>query len=230
VKKVLLSVLFAAVLVLSLAAPVFAENPGSQVFYLYSANMTDAWGNTELYMSSTQALPANSSTNIASGASEMWIADKAAQADVTYPNDNWAIRFGTDVNWGTDVNGESNFKVDIGYWDGTDFTVLAMDSSPVWYMNHYESQFQGVPDDGQTIPEGTYLAVVVYNNSASDHPILTGYKFKINGSSYYSCLTSPQSDPGYPLPEIGAIILLGGGLAGLGGFMIIRRKKAVIAV
>jgi hypothetical protein len=219
-KKILFSVLFAAMLILSLAAPVFAADPGSQVFYLYSDTMNDKWGNAELYMSSTNLFPTGS-TNIPAGESRMWIADKVAQADVTYPNDNWVIRFGTDQDWG-----DGGFSVDIGYWDGSTFTQLAMDKSPLWFNNYYESQFQGVPEEGQTIYEDTYLAVVVYNNSGSDHSIFTGYKFTDNGSTYYSCVASPQSDPGYPLPELGAVILLGGGLAGLAGYMIVRRRKA----
>jgi hypothetical protein len=234
-KRILLSVLIVAALVLALAAPAFADDPpnNSQVWYLNSNTMNDKWGNSELYMSTTGT--PNGSINVPQGASKMWIADKVALADVTFPNDQWAIRFGTDASWGwtyDPANGMpvSNFKVEIGYWDGASFTVFAMDSNPVWYSSHYESQFQAVPELGQTIPQDTYLAVVVTNLNGTAHPIYTGYQIKTNGSYYFSCLTSPQTDPGYPLPELGAIILLGGGLLGLGGFMIVRRRKASQAV
>jgi hypothetical protein len=197
---------------------------GSSIWYLYSDSMTDKWGNTELYMSRT--LFPDGSTNVPAGGSQMWIADEIAQSNVTFPNDNWIIRFGTDEEWGNNQAGGPNFTVDIGYWDGSTFTTMAMVSTPVWYNGYYENQFQVVPEEGQTIPKDTYMAVVVNNGDDSDHPIFTGYKYTVNGDAYYSCVATPQSDPGYPLPEIGAVILLGGGLAGLAGYMLIRRRKA----
>jgi hypothetical protein len=41
---------------------------------------------------------------------------------------------------------------------------------------------------------------------------------------------SPESDPGYPLPEIAAGILLGGGLIGLISFVVIQKKKSSAAI
>ena len=221
-KKVILSILFAAVLVLALAVPAFATappppTPHSQIWYLYDATMANKWGNTNLYMSTT-GTPVNS-VNVLAGTSKMWVADKIAQANVTFPNDNWVIRFGTDKDWGK-TSSIANFQVDIGYWGKNPaypsgpmfiFTTLAMSKSPVWFNNHYEAEFQAVPPGGQVVPKNTYLAVVVHNNSGADHPIYTGFKiYKQDGSwsYYYSCVTSPQSDPGYPLPELATGILL----------------------
>jgi hypothetical protein len=70
------------------------------------------------------------------------------------------------------------------------------------------------------IPEGCYLALELKNTSTQAHYILTGE----GGKS--SCLRSPQTDPGYPLPEIAAGVLLAAGLAGLGAFIIVRRRRA----
>ena len=207
----------------------------SQVWYLYNTTANDKWGNSELYMSTTGA--PSGSVGIPAGTNKMWIADKIALADVTFPNDMWAIRFATDQDWGASDNG-GNFRTEIGYWglnpaypSGPQyiFTVLAMDSSGVWADGYYECEFKGVPDAGQTIPVGTYLAVVVYNNGGVGHPIYTGYQINPpKGSYYYSCITSPQSDPGYPLPELATGILLGAGILGLGGFMIIRHRKLAV--
>ena len=185
---------------------------------------TDRWGNSELYMSTTGA--PSGSVGIPAGTNKMWIADKIALADVTFPNDMWAIRFATDQDWGQTASVD-NFRTEIGYWDASGFTVLAMDSSGVWTDGYYECEFKGVPDAGQTIPVGTYLAVVVYNDSGVGHPIYTGYQIDPpTGSYYYSCLASPQSDPGYPLPELATGILLGAGILGLGGFMVIRHRRS----
>jgi LPXTG-motif cell wall-anchored protein len=64
---------------------------------------------------------------------------------------------------------------------------------------------------------GDYLALRVFNSSSS-----TPYTVVTDGNSW---LSSPATDPGYPLPEMSALILLGIGLAGLGGYILVRRKK-----
>jgi hypothetical protein len=234
-KRMILALSVVLVLCLLLAVPAAAAGPHSRIWYLYNTNMTDKWGNSELMMSTTGT--PTGQVNVPAGTSKMWISDKIALANVAFPNDSWAIRFGTDADWGK-TGAVPNFKCDIGYWDGTVFTILPMGGiSPVFYAGYYEMQFQSVPSVGQTVPINTYLAVVVTNNSpvgtnalAGLHPIYTGQELADQSptgkSFYYSCLTSPQSDPGYPLPELAAGILLGAGILGLGGFMIIRRRKA----
>jgi hypothetical protein len=226
-KRILLALAVVLVLCMVLAVPAMASDPsskGSKVWYLYSTTMNDKWSNPELYMS-TSMTPSGSET-VAAGTSKMWIADQIALADVTYPNDAWAVRFGTDANWGG--SSMPNFEVKIGYWSNTGFTELPMNATPVFYAGYYEMEFQSVPAVGQTIPVNTYLAVKVTNHSNNDHPIYTGKWIPDSApnSRYFSCLTSPQSDPGYPLPELAAGILLGAGVLGLGGFMLVRRKKA----
>jgi hypothetical protein len=211
------------------SGPIIKKNPHSQVWYLYNDTLTDKWTNTELFMSTTGN--PTGSVDIAAGSAKMWIANKIALSDVTFPNDAWVIRFGTDADWNLGSKGD-NFKAEIGYW-GKDssnnvvFTPLPMSYiTPVFYAGYYEMQFQSVATGGQTIPKDTYLAVKVTNSSSSMHPIYTGKWIPdTTGSQYYSCVTSPESDPGYPVPELGAGILLGAGLLGLGGFFLIRRRK-----
>jgi len=58
---------------------------------------------------------------------------------------------------------------------------------------------------GGTVKEGDYLALEVLNNDTVGHDITT------DGSS---SLSSPSTDPGYPLPEMSAVILLSFGLQG----------------
>jgi hypothetical protein len=227
-KKFVLVLSIVLVLCLALAVPAAAAGPHSKIWYLFDTTMNNSLGTPQLYMSTTGS--PTGEVMISPGATKMWISDKVALANVTFPNDAWTIRFGTDMDWGP-----GNFVAEIGYWNGTIFTVLPMVGTPVFYANHYEMQFKAVPSIGQTIPVNTYLAVTVFNNSpagtnglAGIHPIYTGtWLPDRTGSQYFSCLTSPQSDPGYPLPELGAGILLAAGILGLGGFIIVHRRKAV---
>jgi hypothetical protein len=230
-KRILLALAVVLVLCLVLAIPAAASGPGPRTWYLYNTTQNDKWGNPELYMSTS--MTPSGSVAVAAGTSKMWIADQIALADVTFPNDAWAIRFGTDADWGNGDASIPNFDAQIGYWNGTVFTALPIgDNSPVYSMGYYEKQFRSVPPTGQTIPVNTYLAVVLTNHSNLNHPIYTGKWIPDTApnSQYFSCLLSPQSDPGYPLPELAAGILLGAGVLGLGGFMLIRRKKAAHTV
>jgi hypothetical protein len=165
----------------------------------------------------------------------MWVADQIALADVAFPNDAWVIRLATDSNWAYEMTAE------IGYWNGDVFTPLPVNTQFNNYDNNFAVEIEFVPVGGQVIPEGTYLAFRLGFNSSNNgfvpetvgdvesHEIYTGKQLETpNGSYYYSCVTSPQSDPGYPLPELAAGVLLGAGLLAIGGFMFIRRKHAAV--
>jgi hypothetical protein len=151
-------------------------------------------------------------------------ADQIALANVTFPNDAWAIRLATDSDWRQFMNAQ------IGYWDGSNFTPLPVSTQFNGYdPTNFIAEIEFVPAGGQTIPANTYLAFRIINTDQVSHDIYTGLQIPPDdGDYYYSCVTSPQSDPGYPLPELAAGILLGAGVLGVGGFMLIRRRKAAV--
>jgi hypothetical protein len=158
--------------------------------------------------------------SIRSGDTLTWIADEAAESGVTFPSGAWKIEIATEADWGT--NG-SNCLATFGMWNGsvyTPFTTLNLvsvgwSSGSVAYNFKLDKQLGSM-----TIPTGSFLAVQITNNDSKKHTIYTDETEKA------SCVTSPQTDPGYPLPELAAVVLLGTGLLGLALFVFIRRKKA----
>jgi hypothetical protein len=154
-----------------------------------------------------------------SGNSLFWISDEAAGADVTFSSGAWKIELATESDWGTDGD---KCVVSFGEWDGANYSAFATFElvSVSWSDSGNEYIFKLEKQSGsKTIYENKYLAVQITNNDSKGHTIYTAEGDKA------SCVTSPQTDPGYPLPEIAAGILLGGGLIGLGSYVVIRRKR-----
>jgi hypothetical protein len=157
--------------------------------------------------------------NFTSGQTIVWIADQVAQTDVTFTSGGWKVELITDSDWGV---GGDQCTVAIGYWDGifnplatytkiSDYDVDFAGNKTIFKLNKQLSSIK--------IPVGTYLALEVTDDDG-DHIVYTGE------GDLASCLTSPQTDPGYPLPELASAILFGLGLSGLAVYIVIRRKKA----
>jgi hypothetical protein len=163
---------------------------------------------------------------IPAGTSRVFIADEMAGADVTYPEGVWVLFLSTDQDWGT---GGDACDIEIGYYTpGAGFISL----TPAPTLKSSGQSFGAIPDawavlgerlvqaDSITIPDDTYLALQVTNNSAETRVINTGE------GKFNSYLRSPETDPGYPLPETAAAVLMFAGLLGLGGYILIKRRKA----
>ena len=150
------------------------------------------------------------SLSIANGASQLWLADEAAQADVTFPGGAWIVVLDTPQDW------SSSCQAEVGYVDSllafTKFNTYTGAKTYLAGIMTVEVQLNSV-----TVPTGKYLAIKVGNSSGQQQTVVT------TGASH---VTSPTTDPGYPLPELAAGILLGAGLVGLGGFMVVRKKAA----
>jgi Tol biopolymer transport system component len=132
----------------------------------------------------------------------IWISDEASDHGVTFSGD-WTVNL--------EVTYLGDWTIRLGEWDG---------STAFNEFNHVRTE----PDDhgiinltfnaSGTVPKGHYLALKIETNAGAT--VLT------TGDSY---LVSPTNDPGYPLPEIPSISLLAIGLAGIGGFLLIKRSR-----
>lgn len=146
---------------------------------------------------------------------EIWLADQYAEVDVPFPSGSWVVELRTGEDWGT--NG-IDYEIAVGSWD--------TDGSGSWSAFSTNNQGTIDWDSGQnilvvelqtgsmTVYEDDYLALKITNNTGSSHTVYTDGR---------SSLRSPDTDPGYPLPEIIGAILLSTGLVAVGGYM--GRKK-----
>jgi len=225
-KKVLLLGLSIIALISSLligATAAASAAGGAQVWQLDSETTTPGYQMEKNYGPGDNGQ--TGSVSIASSASLIWIADEAALTDVTFAADgSWKFELSTDSVW-TDASA-SGLGLTIGEWDGTTYTPFSSlysllsvtwDTAAGKYIITIKGQ-----SSSETVYLNNYLALEITNNDAVSHTIYTGE------GNEATCLTSPENDPGYPLPEIAAGILLGGGLIGLA--IIVMRKKQAAAI
>jgi len=196
-------------------------NPGAQVWQLDSENTTPGH-----QLEKNNGPGDDGQTGkvwVPSYGSKVWIADQAAEVDVTFAADgSWKIDLVTDTPW-IDENA-SGCDIRIGQWDGTQFTFFSSvftmvsvtwDSSIGKYIFVLKGQ-----SFAETVDQGNYLAIQISNTDDIGHYIHTGE------GDEASTLTSPLNDPGYPIPELSSGILAGLGLTGLAVFIVIKRRKA----
>ncbi len=202
--------LLAAVLLLSTTI-IASATTASQLWYLditchpaAGKVMEKAWGAQSGWV------------QVLAGDHPMWLAENAAQCDVTFPSGAWVVELRTDSDWGS---GGDNCDVTVGGWD----------TASGWYDISTTTESTVVWDSGQnilkvelqtgsaTIYKDDYLALKIENNDSASHTVYTD-----GGSS----VRSPDTDPGYPIPELPVAILLGLGLVGLAGYLGIREYRA----
>jgi hypothetical protein len=156
---------------------------------------------------------------INNGASIIWFSQEAAVPldGVTFPacepDNAWSIQLKT-TNWKLTCD----VVVGIGDPSGSFMAFLDQSISSRSYSSSGGILEVKVTLGSQTVPQGSYLAVMVTNKSGSAKTITTA-----GGVSYFA---SPDSDPGYPLPEIATGLMLGLGLSGLVAYVLIKRKKS----
>jgi len=142
---------------------------------------------------------------------QIWRANEEA-VNVGFPANTW-----TGVITLDDAStSNETFAVEVGRYVDTTFTSYGSQTFSE-YGDDKTHSFS-ISAGGFTVPETKYLALRITNPAGSDNLVV---KTGLN----YSYLTSGASDPGYPVPELPTIILLGAGLACLGGYIIFMRRK-----
>jgi hypothetical protein len=237
-KRLILALGIVLVMVLTLVAPAFSSyNPDDgpydkfhgQTWYLFHAqDINNQYVDGHPYIAQRNVVPnadppelgslcdSNLYFVFSSGQKIEFYADESANADVSFNGGSWllnlAVKGNSNPDWGDNISGR------IGYYNGANPTWLGTFDK----MNDSRTTGSWVEINANptTIPEGCYLVVELTNNGPTKNILQS------DGTN----LNSPQTDAGYPLPEIAAGIMLGGGLLGLGGFVWIRRKKSATVI
>ena len=189
----ILVILLALFSILLAASAIFAA---SQTWYL--------WNDLQL----RTANPTGGSTVTVDSVGVTWQSEQSAQGDVTFGPGDWTGDIG--LQSGSPQN--HNIMVQIGYVQGSTFNPQgAAVETPA--SGHFT--IQDVP--GFTIPNGSYLAVYIYDDDTTPVALQTG-----SGGSW---VTTPDTAPDFPLPELATSILFAGGTGGLGAFIWWRQRR-----
>jgi len=150
---------------------------------------------------------------VSDGSSTIWKADEPATVDVGFTKGTWT---GMIMLSEAFANGET-FTVEVGSYDGATFTSAGSQTSTgaadktTFSLDISATVFDISKDD--------YLALNITNPSdgSADLVVKTGC-----GNSY---VISPETDPGYPVPELSTLILFSTGLLALAGYVLLTKRR-----
>lgn len=185
--------------------------PQNGTFTVGSARAWYLHNDTKMYKGN-MSKPEDTLT-ILNGSSINWTANEAATVDVEFPADYW-------TGWlklNTPFADTENFTVAVGSYNTTTSNFTAAGTQN-FSGDGFKTAFSlNISADKFTVPKDNHLALNVTNPPAgsADLVIMTG-----GGNSF---ITSPETDPGYPVPELNSIILFSVGLLALAVYILRTR-------
>lgn len=141
----------------------------------------------------------------------IWYANEES-AGMTFPGGTWNLYFSVDEP----ITAQKSFEVYIGYGDGSG-TFTSRGQITISGEGGKYTYDEDLVLPSFTVSSGDYLAMKVQNTSSIGI-------IKVETGQNHTYINSPSTDPGYPVPELTTIILLGSGLTALACYLIFRRR------
>lgn len=197
-------------------------SPGQQVWYFTEALNTtvnapyanDGWDHDkDLVMNKTK--PVEGASCQLNGQKGLWFyATTGAQTDLNFGDKNWTAKIYTS-NPGDKAGNTTNVDICKISSDGA-VTVIASGSALlVDGTTEYTITCMDNSSNEQSFTTDDWLGVRVSWSGPGTKTILIYYNPNSSGNDKDSYIISPDSDPGYPIPELNTLVLLSIGLIAL---------------
>jgi len=200
---------------------------GQQMWYFSTDTVTGpTWDGATYNISMTKGVEGGDNKITLAKGERVWIyADQVAESNVSFPVGIWNVSY-----WVKATNSGDSTKQITTRLQGINATGEKLSLSP-YAQGHYnikspqnlEEVTESLnPTETFTIPEGGRFAIeVLWADGATGN-----LEIHCNPSGKHaSDVTSPSSDPGYPIPELPTILLFGVGLLVIVGYVELRRKR-----
>ena len=200
---------------------------GQQMWYFSTDTVTGpTWDGATYNINMTKGVEGgDDKITLAKGERVWFYADQVAESNVSFPADTWNVSY-----WVKATNPGDSGKQITTRLQGINSTGAKLSGSP-YAQGHYnikspqnlEEVTESLNPTGTfTIPEGGRFAIeVLWTGDATGN-----LEIYCNPSGKHaSDVTSPSSDPGYPIPELPTILLFGVGLLVIAGYVELRRKR-----
>jgi len=147
-----------------------------------------------------------------------WYAEYAVQCNLTFPaGGDWIVRVDHEKKsgwtWYADLYKVASNGIATSFASGT--APASNTESGVTTITCHQDAMQTF-----NIANGDRLAIRIKHNCSTEE--VTTYFYK---DTHLSNLTSPSTDPGYPVPELSTLILFSTGLLALAGYVLLTRRR-----
>lgn len=150
-----------------------------------------------------------------------WYAEYAAECDLTFGTGNWTVYLDHEKIDGAEVGETITAGIYKVKGDGT-ATLLATGSETAITDSTSSTIECGPVVASQDFDAGERLDLRINWTCTTEE--LRIYYYRANDSKF-SNITSPSSDPGYPVPELSTLILFSTGLIALAGYVLLTKKR-----
>jgi len=152
-----------------------------------------------------------------------WYSESQALTDVAFGDDNWFAELFYKNHYSKGTLWAEVWSINP---DGSTDKKLAVGSESVSWCDGYKQVIIQCNNESgtQMVPQGNWLALKLWYDP--DDKFQKDWIIPFYGSTCFPAnLQSPPSDPGFPMPELPAIILLEGGFGCLALYIVIRQAR-----
>ncbi|MEA1943952.1 MAG: hypothetical protein U9N07_01215 [Euryarchaeota archaeon] len=160
----------------------------------------------------------------------IWVANQSAECDVGFSPGDWNVHL---RKW-VPTPYTRSFNVSIGVWNENSLSFKSYGYVCDSFPNSRDVEFD-IGASGFDVQQGEYLALRVENTDPSHTTLLgtiytpfairTTDGYMMGEQGFKSYISSPSTDPGYPVPELPSLILVSAGLLMLVGYAYMGRRN-----